>query len=95
MIKEIKWKDHPNFIGGKQGRIFFENGYGASIVNGVGSYTNVGEFELAVLKGTKEDCHICYDTYLTDDVMGHLSPDDVDEVLGKIKKLRGEDDEQF
>ncbi len=96
MREEIKWKPHLNCAGGQQGLIFFENGYGASIVNGLGTYTSEGEYELAVMKGSEDDCEICYDTHITSDVIGHLSPEEVDETLVKIENLKaGEDDLQL
>jgi hypothetical protein len=71
----------------------FENGYGASIVRfkirygslgSYGSYTsNEQEWELAVLY----QGHLCYDTPITDDVMGHLLEDDVEKILEQIKNL--------
>ena len=45
-------------------RIMFPNGYGASIVKGEGSYGT----ELAVI--TSEG--LCYDTEITDDVIGYI-----------------------
>ena len=46
-------------------------------------------FELAVLKFKGEDNlgELCYDTPITDDVMGYLTNDDVLELLEKIKNL--------
>jgi hypothetical protein len=52
---------------------------------GYGSYTsNESEWELAVFhKGS-----ICYDTPITDDVLGHLSDDAVTKVMGKVQRLK-------
>lgn len=58
----------------------FPNGYGASLVNHFGSYGN----EMAVLKGGD----ICYDTEITDDVLGYLEPYEIIEHLNKIKNLK-------
>ena len=46
-----------------------------------------GLYELAVLKGLEEDWEICYDTPITDDVMGHLTPEDIDTVLNQVESL--------
>lgn len=59
---------------GSQAKITFANGYSASVITGAGAYGgDDGLYELAVIR----DGRICYDTPVTDDVIGHLSPDDV------------------
>ena len=70
---------------GQQAKVEFPNGYGASIVQGPYSYGNeFGLYELAVLK----DGVLCYDTPITSDVVGHLTPDDVTELLQQIEAPR-------
>ena len=71
------------FNGGLQRTYAFANGYGASVVNHKGSYGYPYKWELAVLKGEK----ICYDTPVTNDVIGHLSNDDVLPILEQIQDL--------
>lgn len=71
------------FNGGLQRIYNFANGYGASVVNHKGSYGYPNKWELAVLKGES----ICYDTPVTNDVIGHLSGDDVLPLLEKIRAL--------
>lgn len=76
----------------------FPNGYGASVVRfsmllgGYGSYTNnEDEWELAVVKfkGKKNDSfELDYSTPLTGDVIGHLTDEEVQEILRKIKALK-------
>ena len=69
--------------------IDFDNGYGASIVCHDMSYggpfvegeSNV--YELAVL----HNGHLCYDTPITDDVLGWLTIEEINETLKKIKEL--------
>ena len=46
-----------------------------------------GLYELAVLKGTPGKDALCYTTPITDDVVGHITPDEVTELLGKIEAL--------
>lgn len=62
----------------------FENGYGASVIKGPHTYGGKnGLWELAVLKGSS----LCYTTHITDDVLGHLSWEDVENTLDEIQKL--------
>lgn len=63
----------------------FENGYGASVVKNIFSYGNTRNlFELAVLK----DGQICYETEITDDVIGYLTNRQVLRILKRIKELK-------
>lgn len=71
-----------------QQKIFFENGYGVSIIRGM--YTYGGEeglYELAVLKGTADSADICYDTPITDDVIGYLTMQEAMEIASKVAAL--------
>ena len=62
---------------------FYENGYGVSIISNEFSYG----LELAVLRGTKDDSEICYDTPITGDVCGHLTPESLVEIIKDVKAL--------
>jgi hypothetical protein len=80
--------------GGWQKIFRFDNGYGASLVRHAYSYGD----EMAVLKFNSEsntDFELCYDTPITDDVLGHLSPSEIDEYLEDISKLTEEIIEQY
>ena len=58
-------------------RVYFKNGYGASIIKGVGSYG----VELAVI--TREG--LCYDTDIADDVIGNI--ESMDDLIGYLKRI--------
>ena len=94
-FKDIEFKPHS--IGeGQHGLIFFPNGYGVSVVRfkrpysdrGYGSYTsNDNEWEVAVITGNKDKWELCYDTDITDDVLGHLTEGEVDWVMLQVQQL--------
>ena len=77
---------------------FFKNGYGVSIISTQFSYG----LELAVLewngvwdKKKNEPkiitgWRITYDTEITDDVVGNLDANSLNEVVNKVKNLEGE-----
>ena len=58
----------------------FPNGYGASVVEHCFSYG----LEIAVLDSNDK---ITYDTQITDDVIGHNTPESVAEIITQISKL--------
>lgn len=87
-------KTHP--IGSGTQKIYrFDNGLGAFVVQftiapGVGSYgAEDGRWELAVLRftGDGDDYELTYDTPITDDVLGRLDEDEVQETLARIRDL--------
>ena len=84
-FKDIEFK--PNPMGADFGivsRTQFDNGYEASVVRSEYTYGGKdGLYELAVFK----DGEICYDTPVTDDVIGYLRPEDVTDVMAKIQQL--------
>jgi len=92
---DLAFFPHGNYTdSGIQAKHFFPNGYGVSVVQftspyGGGSYgAYEGLYELAVLQGLEEDWEICYDTPITDDVMGYLTIEDVETVLNQVEKLK-------
>lgn len=92
-ILDLKFKtfDDIEFItygelNGVGGKIMFDNGYGASVVSHNYSYGgNSGLYELAVLD---KDGKLTYDTPITNDVVGYLSPEQVTEFLFQIQDLK-------
>ena len=79
MLKEVN-----SHNGGVQKVYEFDNGYGASVIRHQGSYGYAqGKWELAVLEGGE----LCYTSPITDDVIGHLSEDEVELILKQIEEL--------
>lgn len=79
-------RTHP--LGGIQRIYRFDNGYGASVVRFTYSYGfELGLWELAVIKFNGEDYELVYDTEITNDVIGYLSEDEVDNLLTQIEAL--------
>lgn len=72
--------------GGYQYWFSFPNGYAASVIKG--PYTYGGEldlWELAVMDDNTKG--LCYDTPITDDVLGWLEDEEVNDYLNQIKAL--------
>jgi len=82
--------ERNRYHGGIQKVYNFPNGYGASVICHDGSYggpykkNGPNFWELAVLDS---EGSICYDTEITDDVIGHLNDPEVDRLLIKISQL--------
>lgn len=78
---------HDKFDG-KRYVFGFPNHYGASVIKHFDSIGHEKDlFELAVLERWRDEWELCYDTYITDDVIGWLSNDRVLEILNQIKNL--------
>lgn len=86
---DLEFEPHPNiFFGGDIAKLFFPNGYGVSILTGVLGYGDgSAPYELAVLKGTEENCDLCFNTPITDDVIGYLTSAEVTEYMIEVQKL--------
>ena len=84
-FKDLEFK--PNPMGNEFGivsRIVLDNGYEVSVVKSEYSYGgDKGLYELAIFKNGE----ICYDTPITNDVIGYLRPEDVTDVMEKIQQL--------
>ena len=84
-FKDIEFKTNP--MGADFGivsRTKLDNGYEVSVVQSQYTYGgDKGLFGLAVFK----DGEICYDTPITNDVIGYLRPEDVTDVMEKLQKL--------
>lgn len=78
----IKVADRPPYFPWQDATLyFFPNGYGASVIYGVGTYG----LEVQVQRMVYGSFRPAYDTPLTDDVIGDI--EDLDEVLEQIKNL--------
>ena len=88
-FSDLQFNPHKNYPDtGVQSKHFFENGYCVSVVSFPGSYGfRDGLYESAVLKGTEEDWEICYDTVLTNDVLGYQSEEEVEVLLHDVGNL--------
>ena len=72
-------------------RAWFDNGFGASIVRFEGSYGYRRKlWEVAVLIGNEEKYDLCYDTEITDDVIGELTVGEVIKIANNISKLEAD-----
>ena len=72
----------------EQAIMFFPNGFGVSVISGLMTRGGKdGKYEMAILTGSPEDYELCYDTPITSDVLGHLTPDDVTNYMKKVQSL--------
>ena len=84
-FKDLQFIELDQYMNGVAARIMFENGYGVSVVCHSFSYGGKnGLYELAVLD---TDGEITYETDVTDDVMGHLTHDNVTETMAFVQAL--------
>ena len=85
MIGQSRYLVENNNVNGGTQRIYkFPNGYGASVIRHQGSYGfKNGLWELAVLDSSGD---LCYSTPITNDVIGHLTDE---EVILKLNEIRG------
>lgn len=85
LVKNVRFPNGVQYI------FRFGNNYGASIIKHQSSYgSSMDLWELAVAKfyddGNK-NWGLCYDTPLTDNVIGGLTDEEVRDLLRKIKEL--------
>lgn len=76
--------EHKQRHNGEQWWFKFDNGYGASVITGrIACCNDEKPYELAVLHHGE----LCYDTPITDDVIGYLTNDEVFDLLDRIEQL--------
>lgn len=79
-------------LDGMQKLYRFDNNFGASVIRHLHSYGGRdGLWELAVIYWYSDtEWHVCYATSITDDVIGYLTWDEVEQYLERIEKLEEE-----
>lgn len=84
LYKHKGFVQHKIFDNGEQVIFEFENGYGASVLTGRIAYGGLnGLFEIAVTRNG----YLCYDTPITNDVIGYLTIDELLKLLNDIGRL--------
>jgi hypothetical protein len=84
-FSDLEFIELDQYMDGVAARIMFKNGYGVSVVCHSFSYGGKnGLYEVAVLD---TDGEITYETDVTDDVIGHLTPEKVTETMAFIQVL--------
>ena len=88
-FSDLKFESHPVYKdGGIHAKHFFDNGYGVSVVRFPGSYGFENDlYEVAILKGTPDNYELCYDTPITEDVLGHRDEIDINNILEEVQTL--------
>jgi len=76
---------NEGFMTGKRARMKFDNKYGISVVSTNYSYGGRdGLYEIAVLDSEGD---LTYNTPVTSDVIGYLSPEEVTDIMKQIQLL--------
>lgn len=84
-FKDIKFEMMDSFYDGVRSNTMFDNGYGISVVRHRYSYGGPsGLYEIAVLDS---DGNLTYNTPITNDVIGYLTPKEVTEIMIKVQEL--------
>jgi hypothetical protein len=85
---DLTFVTHPNHGLGVRATAFFSNGYGVSVIRSKYSYGGEdGFYEAAVFAGDAANHALTYDTPVTNDVEGWLSPEAVTEFVQKVEAL--------
>lgn len=84
-FKDLEFIAHPAApYFDKQAKLDFENGYGVSVICGDGAYTSAtSPYEVAIIK----DGVLCYDTPITNNVLGYNTESEVTEIMKKVQEL--------
>lgn len=88
---DLNFQPHPHYTtDGVQAKHIFPNGYGVSVVRFPGSYGYAQDlYEVAVIKVSDDEdgFELCYDTPITDDVLGHRDETDIENILEEVAAL--------
>ena len=87
LIKKYLVSDSPLF-NGFQKLYKFPNSYGASVIKHAYSYG----LELGVIIWDGDDWDLCYDTPITDDILGYLDNKELEKILMDIYELKVQED---
>ena len=72
------------YMNAKHAKMQFENGYGISVLKDTLFYSNgIDTYEVAVL----DNNGICYNTSITNDVIGYVDADEVSNIMKRIQEL--------
>ena len=82
-FEDLVFIERKDFFGGTRARMDFPNGYGISVITGPNAYCDDGTYEVAVFKNGD----LCYDTDITDDVIGYVTPEGVTDLMKRIAAL--------
>ena len=85
-FKDLKFKGHINAAIGYEtsAKLEFDNGYAVSVITGECAYASEDfPYEVAVLK----DGACCYDTAITNDVIGYCDENKVSDIMKQIQEL--------
>lgn len=82
-----KHLNYPQF--NEHAKIFFDNGFGVSVVTGKSAYSNTEKpYELAVIFGSADSWDLHYDNEVANgDVIGWLDKEEVSKAMIKVQNL--------
>lgn len=83
-FKDLQFGPHKLGVG-IHAIMYFDNGYGVSVVCGELFYSNgIDTYEVAIL----HNGDITYSTDITEDVLGRQTADQVSEIMRRVQKLK-------
>jgi len=87
-FKDLEWNKNISIFSyepKERARIDFDNEYSISVIYGGGAYGDrENPYECAIWKNNK----LCYDTNITDDVIGYCNEKKVTKIMKQIQKLK-------
>lgn len=87
-FEDLVFENRNDEIGWIWVKMFFDNWYWVSVVKWYWSYGyEEGLYELWVVKWTEQESSLCYDTPITDDVIGYLTPAKITSIMKQVQRL--------